>query len=309
MMVATPSGQQMQVTVPAGVAEGTQFQIMVPSPSPAPTGSPDDALAIFHNTPGFEIKGMRASEHDMSNDWDLITQTFQVASTLQNPFGIATAMRGAFAMKSIAEGSSPVGEVFIACGDRFKGDLGVSMLNPDKTVVAQFGRSARPTMIQKGDTVLPVSVFGTPYGQLETSTWGMSHKYVDASGRSVTVVSRGCCQPKTGFICGAFLCFFPTFGIGACAMFYLASKSPGLFDLKITPDGRNAGLLKLWEVSTDLSSHSSMRVEFDELADSKTKLAATLASLFFIADSYTSPPSSNGGDGGGGAPDNAVMER
>ena len=77
MMVATPSGQQMQVTVPAGVAEGTQFQIMVPSPSPAPTGSPDDALAIFHNTPGFEIKGMRASEHDMSNDWDLITQTFQ----------------------------------------------------------------------------------------------------------------------------------------------------------------------------------------------------------------------------------------
>ena len=64
MMVNTPSGQ-MQVTVPAGVTEGAQFQILVAAPA---SGSPDDALALFAGTPGFKINGMRASEHDMSND-------------------------------------------------------------------------------------------------------------------------------------------------------------------------------------------------------------------------------------------------
>ena len=302
--VNTPSGQ-MQVTVPAGVTEGAQFQILLGAP---PSGSPDDALAMFAGTQGFEIKGMRASEHDMSNDWDYLTKAFAVQSTWQNPFGIATATRGAFAVKSIAEDSSPIGELYVACRDRFKGDLAAAVLKPDKTVVAQFGRTARPTLLQSGDTVVPVTIFGSPYGHLETSTWGNGHTYVDASGRRVKVVSRGCNQPKMWYVCASFCLFFPTCAIGSCIMFYYAGKTPNLFDLKTEPEGPNAGVLKMWEISTDFSSTSSVRVEFDESADSKTKLAATLASLFFAADSYTNPPSSNGG-GGGGAPDNAVMER
>lgn len=268
--------------------------------------SQQEAVDLFAKAPGLEVS-VRSDDHDLEQ-FEFVNKAFTVASTWQNPFGISTATRGSFPIKNTVEGASPLGTLYVASADRYKGDMGAAILLSDKTVLAQWGRSARPTMIQTGDTVLPVSVFGAPYGNMETSSWGMSHKYVDASGGTVTVVSKGCCQPKSYYMCGACLCF----PIAPC-IFCMMTSVPALFDLKRS-DGSNAGLLKLWQTSTGMSTGSRMVVEYEKQADSQTKLAAAFASLFFIADTFIDPPSSKGNhdvDHGhdGGAPDVVAMER
>ena len=59
--------------------------------------------------------------------------------------------------------------------------------------------------------------------------------------------------------------------------------TPGLFDLKRTPDGPPVATLKLWSVGTEMSSKSRIRVEFPDGTDAQTKYSATMAALFFIA--------------------------
>lgn len=305
LMVLTPSGQSMRVTVPNGLTEGAQFQVLAAGAAPPPR-SQDEGAEMLAKVPGFEVAGLGAG--DDAYDWSMLSTAGAVSSTWQNPFGINTAVRGAFPVKTTAADGASLGTFCVASSDRFKGDMGAAFVLPDKTMFAQWGRTARPTMIQAGDTVLPVSLFGAPYGQLETSSWGLNPKFVDGAGGGVRVRSRGCNQPTCYLVCGAFVLFFPTCGIGSCFMFYLLSKTPQLFDLKRSTDEANVGLLKMWANSTGLSSRAHVRVDFEEQTDPKTKLGATLASLFFLADMYTSPPSSNSG-GGGGAPEVAVMER
>ena len=166
-------------------------------------------------------------------------------------------------------------------------------------------------MITTGETELPLSVFGAPYGKMQTSSWGMYHTYVDESGSATKPVSRGCFQTKSYLLCLTFACFIPTCGILSIIIACNMQGVPGLFDVK-TADGRTVGLLKFWSTGGDISTSSRMRLEFADGVDAKTKLSAALASLFFMADDFISPPSQGGGDAGGafvGAPDVSVMAR
>ena len=314
IMVQTPSGQSMQVAVPAGVTEGTQFQVMVPSAAAPPARSQDEAAALFKNLPAVETTMKGPGDH--VEDWEILSSMGSTQSTWQNPFGINTATRGAFPIKKVtAEGEvgEDFGSFYVASADRYNGDMQAAVLLPDASQLAGWGRSKRPTMVQSGDTVLPVSVFGAPFGQLETNNWGMKPLYRDANGVTTSVESRGCNQPQCYYIIGAFCCFFPTCGLLSCYLACQAQKIPGLFDVKRSDTGETVGLLKMWAMNSGMSSNSRIRVEFAEGVDDKTKLNMTLASLFMVADVYTSPPSSSGsGDAGGGfsgAPANVEMER
>lgn len=40
MVITTPTGQQMQTMIPAGVVVGGQFQIMIPAPAPTAAAQP-----------------------------------------------------------------------------------------------------------------------------------------------------------------------------------------------------------------------------------------------------------------------------
>jgi len=271
--------------------------------------SQEEAATLFGKLPGIQVQ-VTSDEHDMEGTYHFLSKAFQQESTMLNPFGIVTATRGSFPIKSTAEGEATVATLCVASGDRFKGDMVAAIVLPDNTVLAQWSRNQRPTMLQSGETVMPLNVFGAPYGQMQTSSWGQGHNYVDTSGSGVKVVSKGCCQPKTYMCIGSFLCFFPTFGIGSCILMCMMQKTPGLFNLTRTPDGPTVGTLKYWATGTSMSETSKIRLEFPEGTDAKTKLQATLAALFFIADAYIDPPSNGGGgDGGGGAPDVAVMDR
>jgi len=248
---------------------------------------------------------MKGPGDDM-DDWRYWDTMGSTSSTWMNPFGINTAVRGAFPIKSTAEDGAVLGTLYVACADRFRGDMQVAILLPDRTILSQWTRAKRPTMIQTGDTVLPVGIFSAPYGQLETSTWGQGHKFVDPNGQALAVVHPGIMnQPQCLYCCASFCCFFPTLGIASCYFMHKMQQTPVLFNLMRNPEGATMGKLKMWQAATSISTNSRMVVEFDEQADSKSKLAATLASLFFVADSYTDPPSNNNS----GAPESAVMER
>ena len=311
VVAQVPAGQQMQVQIPSAAA-GVQMQpVAAAAAVPMQATRPQqDAVSLFANVPGIEIS-TRRSEHDLDGTYNFLSQVGQQRSSMLNPFGIVTATRGAFPITSTADGAPTIATLFVASADRIKGDVMSTILLPDQTVLASWSRTSRPTMVTTGETELPLSVFGAPYGKLTTSTWGMSHTYVDESGSATKPVSRGCFQPKSYMICAAFLCFFPTCGIGSCIIACNAQKVPGLFDVK-TADGRTVALLKFWSTGGDISTSSKMRLEFAEGVDAKTKLSAALASLFFMADDFISPPSGGGGDAGGGfvgAPDVSVMAR
>ena len=272
---------------------------------------PQEAMVeLFGNVPGIEISKMTRSEHDMEGTFNFLNQAFQQQSSLMNPFGIVTATRGTFPIKSTAD-EATIATLFVASSDRFKGDMSGAVLKPDQTVFAQWLRSSKPTMIQKGETELPVSVLGAPYGKMKTSSYGMGHTYADESGDGIKVVTRGCNQPKTWCMIGSCLCFFPTLSIGSIAMMCYMQTMPGLFDLKRTPDGPTVGTLKFWSQGGDLSTTSKMRVEFADGTDAKTRASAALASLFFMAEDFIEPPRGNSDDGPGdsGAPDVSVMDR
>ena len=277
--------------------------------------SQEEAVILLGSLPGIECQ-VRSDQHDMEGTYNFLSKAFQQESSLLNPFGIVTATRGTFPIKSTAEGEATVANLFVASRDRFKGDMSAAIVLPDNTVLAQWSRNQRPTMVQSGDTVMPLNVFGAPYGQMQTSSWGMGHNYVDASGSGIKVVTKGCCQPKNYLLCASCLCFFPTFGIGSCIIMCKMQKTPGLFNLTRTPDGPTVGTMKYWATESSMSQSTRIRLEFPEDTDAKTKLQATLVALFFIADAYIDPPKSSGGDsggdgggGGGGAPDVAVMDR
>lgn len=273
---------------------------------PMKVHSQEEAISLFANVPGVEVI-VTSDNHDMEGTFNFLSKAFQQQSTMMNPFGIATATRGSFQINNTTEGEPTIATLFVASGDRFRGDMASAVVLPDNSVLAQWNRNQRPTMIQSGDTTMPLSVFGQPYGQMQTSSWGMGHTYVDASGSGVKVVSRGCFQPKMYMCCASFCCFFPTLGIGSCIILSMMAKAPAVFDLKRTPNGPIVASLKYWSTTSDLSVHSKMRLDFPEDTDAKTRLSATLASLFFLADAFVNPPSSNGGSGG--APDAATMER
>lgn len=264
------------------VAEAVPAEAVAAVVEAGAPGSLHDALAMFKGTPGFEMAGLKFGAYDRAMQESPASSR---ASGMHSALGQLkygnTALSGCCAINSTADGSAPLGELRFVCADRNNGDLGVKLLNPDKTVVAQFARQSRPTLVQSGDTVLPVSLFGTPHGQLETSKMDTGHKYVDPDGRGVMVVSKGCCQPKCCYLIGACLCFFPTCGIGSCIMLHLSSKQPGIFVLKTEPDGPNAGVLKM------INEHT-YRVEFNAAADPRTRLAASLATLFVFTDQNTS---------------------
>ena len=305
MMVNTPSGQTVQVTVPPSAVAGSQIQIMVSGEGAGavPPRSQEDAHVMLANVPGIEVS-LKGPGDDM-DDWRYWDTMGSTSSTWQNPFGINTAVRGAFPIKSTAEDGAVLGTLYVACADRFRGDMQVVLLLPDRTMLSQWTRTMRPTMIQTGDTVLPVGIFNAPYGQLETTTWGQGHKFVSANG-TLAVVHPGIMnQPQCVYCCASFCCFFPTCGIASCYFMNKMQQTPVLFDLKRQPEGTTMGKLKMWQAATSISTNSRMVVEFDEQADVKSKLAATLASLFFVADSFIDPPSSNNS----GAPESAVMER
>ena len=276
---------------------------------PAPGRSQEEIVSLFGRLDGIEVS-IRSDNHDLDGTYNFANQAFQQSSTLMNPFGLVTATRGAFPIKSTAEGNPTIATLCVASNDRFVGDMAAAIVLPDNTVLAQWSRSRRPTMIASGDTELPVSVFGAPYGKMTTSTWGMHHTYVDASGSGVKHATYGCCQPKCYWLCASFACFFPTCGIAAIAiMCCVLPKVPVLFVLKVTPDGPSVGTLKLWERAP---SSKKMRTELKEGIDAKTRTAAALMSLFMIADDFIAPPSQGGGgDGGigGGAPHVATMDR
>jgi hypothetical protein len=288
------------------IPQATAMAVAVPTQA---ARSQEEAISLFENVPGIEVS-VKTEDVDIEGTYNLLSNVFQQKSTLLNPFGIVTATRGSFPIRSTAEGEPTIATLFVASADRYKGDMAGAVLLPDQTVLAQWSRNQRPTMIQSGDTVMPLSVFGAPYGQMQTSSWGMGHNYVDVNGSGVKVVTRGCCQPKTGYMIAAFCCFFPTLSIGSCIIFCMATGVPGYFDMKRTQDGETVALLKFWSQGASTVS-SRMRLEFPEQTDSKTKLAATLAALFFIADTFIDPPQSSSGSGGdgGGAPDVAVMDR
>jgi len=311
VVAQVPAGQQMQVQVPSAAA-GVQMQ-PVPTAAAVPmqaTRPQQDAVSLFTNVPGVEIS-TRRSEHDLDGTFNFLSRVGQTQSTMLNPFGIVTATRGAFPITSTADGAPTIATLFVASADRIRGDMMSTILLPDQTVLASWSRMSRPTMVTTGETELPLSVFGAPYGKLQTSTWGMAHTYVDESGSATKPVSRGCFQTKSYMLCAMFLCFIPTCGIGSIIIACNMQKVPGLFDVK-TADGSTVALLKFWSMGSDISTSSRMRLEFAEGVDAKTKLSAVLASLFFMADDFISPPNQGGGDAGGafiGAPDVSVMER
>ena len=280
--------------------------VATPISMPTAVRSQEEIVSLFGSLEGIEVSERSEDEHNLDSTYQFISQAFQQESSIMNPFGIVTATRGAFPVKSTAEGSPTIATLYVATGDRFRGDMVAAIVLPDNTVLAQWSRNQRPTMIQSGETQLPVSVFGAPYGQMQTGTWGMGHNYVDANGKGVKPTSRGCFQPQAYWCCAAFLCFFPTCAIAtmviACCVM---PKVPGLFDLKVTPDGPSIGLLKLY------SARGSSRLELKPDTDAQTRTAATLAALFLIADNFIDPPSNGGGGGGGGggAPHVATMER
>jgi len=276
-----------------------------------------DAIALFGSLPGIQVKVTSDQHNNMQGapPSNVLDKMFQQESTMLNPFGIATATSKSMPIQTTAEGEATVANLYVASADRFKGDMSAAIILPDNMVLAQWSRSQRPSMIQSGQTVMPLNVFGAPYGQLQTSSWGQHHSFVDASGTGsgVKVVSQGCFQPQSYMCIGGFLCFFPTCGIASCIIFCMMAKTPGLFKLKRAPDGVTVGTLKYWAEGSTANEISKIRLEFAEETDAKTRLEATLATLFFIADAYIDPPRSSGhaggGGGGGGAPDVAVMDR
>jgi len=313
--MATAQGMQMQATpVPMAVAVPVPTQAVPMQAVPTQSmGSPVEIISLFGRLPGIQ-SATRSDQHDMDGAFNFLSQAFQQESSLLNPFGIVTATRGSFPIKSTAEGEPTVATLFVACNDRFKGDMSAALVLPDNTVLAQWSRSARPSMIQAGQTDLPLNVYGAAYGQMQTTAWGRHHSHIDASGSGTKVVSKGCFQPRIYYCIGAFCCFFPTCGIAACVFMCMAQKAPGHFLVKRTPDGPAVATLKLWDVVTDISASSKMVLEFPDETDAKTRTQAALAAIFFLADNFIDPPRGGGGPGGdggggGGAPDAAVMDR
>mmetsp|Transcript_18490 Transcript_18490/g.54457 ORF Transcript_18490/g.54457 Transcript_18490/m.54457 type:complete len:319 (-) Transcript_18490:2098-3054(-) len=288
----------------------TSMAMAVPVAVAAPTAgrSQEEMVSLFGGLDGIEV-AVRSDQHDSEGTYQFLSQVFQQQSTLMNPFGIATATRGSFSIKSTAEGNPEIATLCVATGDRFRGDMAAAIVLPDNTVLAQWSRSSRPTMISSGETDLPVSVFGAPYGKMQTSKWGMGHSYVDASGKGVRPRSHGCFQCKTYWCIASFCLFFPTCSIASIAIICCVMPGvPGLYDLKTTPDGPSVGLLKLWQQGGDISESSKIKLEITPGTDAQTRTAAALAALFMIADIFIDPPK-GGNHGGGGAPHAAEMDR
>ena len=136
----------MQMSTPVATA------VAVPTTTTRPQ---EEIVSLFGNVPGVEITKMTRSEHDMEGTFTFLNQAFQQQSSLLNPFGIVTATRGSFPIKSTADSEPTIANLFVASGDRIRGDMSAAVLLPDNSVMAQWGRSSRPTMPPHGQTASP----------------------------------------------------------------------------------------------------------------------------------------------------------
>ena len=80
---------------------------------PAPGRSQEEIVSLFGRLDGIEIS-IRSDNHDLDGTYNFASQAFQQSSTLMNPFGIVTATRGAFPIKSTAEGNPTIATLCVA---------------------------------------------------------------------------------------------------------------------------------------------------------------------------------------------------
>lgn len=286
------------------------------APEPPASGASKtitDAEALVANVPGITIEMPRESFDTLNFDAFTADNTLGTmgtsASTWSNPFGLTVPRRGSFAIKrSDDEKAMPLLILHVGCQNRMTGDMQVQATLPDGTVFATFSRTKRCTLVQSGDSVLPVTLFGSQPGQIKSQMAGSGTAYMRVpENTGIAYHTKPLMQqPKCLYMCASCVCFFPTCSIGSIIIMCMMQGLPTLYDLKTAPDGQTLSTLKLLE-GTDSSTASKVTADFGGMS-AKQKLDALLVILYMAADAFTAEPRDNTNDGAG-APDTNTMER
>jgi hypothetical protein len=177
----------------------------------------------------------------------------------------------------------------VVCHNRGKGDMKVVLLDTNRCEVASFQRTERRSLIaRRPDMTIPVRSSQGEHLATISPAMTTKHGLVESQDYAFATLVPAW-QAATKWLCFAFLCFVPTFGLGGCLGFYKASTAIVLTSItkKTTSDQE----IKL----PDAESKGSLTlVDFGQVSSkSMEKLVLLVLFGFLKADEMTDPPKNN----------------
>lgn len=195
--------------------------------------------------------------------------------------------------------ASPLLTVKVHCQERSKGDMKVTVWANDKqdearpVRIASFQRTERRSLISKNaEKEIPIH-FKNDKSVLATIVPSMTPKtcriQVDDDNKTVFSSLVPAWQATTQWICFAFLCFVPTFGLAGCFGLYKASNATKITQVSKTTQGSTTKQdLQVVETQDDITT-----ISLEGLSDAKEKLAVILLLCFLEADAMTDTPTNH----------------
>lgn len=201
---------------------------------------------------------------------------------------------------TIAGAKDPLLTFRVSCQNRTKGDLQVQVLDAKNEEIASFSRLERPNVFKKTDKTISVVLEKETKQPFATIVQGMTGKkaQIECHNGSIFAAHMPAWQAQTQWLCCAFLCFLPTFGVASLVGFCMACRSVLVTKIqkRITGDNNTTK-----QSLPDAQSKENMTlVRLDTLSEWKDKLALLLLFGFLQAHELTEPPQSHTSHAGGG---------
>jgi len=219
-----------------------------------------------------------------------------------------------------------IARVHIKCSSRNKRDFDVNVVAANGTVVAQFKRSAGPSLFEnRGQAVeMPVKVailqegreaprFGegtVEMKEIGSCTFNVSgHPRLTVYGDSLSgddavtsfEMTRPFCNFHSTMCCLGFLLFLPTFGIATCVSIGCSLKKPLKYDMQKTRSGG-----KSIDLSPLLVRGTDTHIDFNDLSlanggvitpqvIASDKFSMLMYAIITACENVVEPPSNNSG--------------
>ena len=217
---------------------------------------------------------------------------------------------GSFAaeIRTSGDASSPADFIVVGKSDDLRGGhADVSVTDRSGKVVMSITRAKRHTMLMLGNENATVKFASGDAGSYS----GMGRSLTLGGTEYAFNVTNKCAQ--CCYICGAFMCFIPTLGLGTCYMMSQMTKAKSTADFK--ENDRTIGDFDLWFYAQPFEPEEGggccgKPKQFDTLlsvdvsdpsqwtVDRKWAMLAMVVAT--AMDSQLDPPCDNNGGGGGG---------
>eukprot|EP00966_Prymnesium_polylepis_P055293 1278590-Prymnesium_polylepis.1 len=189
------------------------------------------------------------------------------------------------------EGKS-IATLKFSSNNTFQGQLSAQVVLPDGRIWAQIERAKTTQTVGGAHDPTMITINGAHYATIDAKGQnfqsGRSGSLQRTDGSGGLTFEVPCCQPAHKFLAFAVCCFFPTFGITACAALCITERISGVMTLP-SVEGAPAPSLKITQPT--IPAFTTVEIDFAKYAglDERAKLDLVLMVACYVCTQHTEP--------------------